>query len=40
MERASERPLSELKPEELEALWVDAKRKLRNSAEIVEGAGK
>ena len=40
MERASERPLSELKPEELEALWVDAKRKLRNSAEISEGAGK
>jgi len=28
MEEASERPLEELAPEELEALWAEAKRKL------------
>ncbi len=28
MERAAEKPLEELKPEELEALWVEAKKKL------------
>lgn len=30
MELATERPLEELKPEELEALWSEAKRKLAN----------
>ena len=30
MESISERPLEDLKPEELEALWVEAKRKLAN----------
>lgn len=28
MEMNSEKPLEDLKPEELEALWVEAKRKL------------
>jgi XTP/dITP diphosphohydrolase/ATP diphosphatase len=32
MELSSEKPLEELKPEELEALWVDAKRKLASKA--------
>jgi XTP/dITP diphosphohydrolase/ATP diphosphatase len=32
MERASERPLEELGPEELEALWAGAKRKLAGSS--------
>jgi MazG family protein len=32
MEEASERPLEELAPEELEALWAEAKRKLAASA--------
>jgi uncharacterized protein YabN with tetrapyrrole methylase and pyrophosphatase domain len=31
MELASERPLEELAPDELEALWADAKRKLASS---------
>lgn len=33
MELSSEKPLEDLKPEELEALWVEAKRKLANSGE-------
>jgi len=32
MEIASEKPLEDLQPAELEALWVDAKRKLAVSA--------
>jgi len=32
MEIASEKPLEDLQPAELEALWVDAKRKLAISA--------
>lgn len=36
MERSSEKPLEELKPEELEALWVEAKRKLTNSPSAAE----
>lgn len=33
MELSSEKPLEDLKPEELEALWVEAKRKLADSGE-------
>jgi len=36
MELGSERPLEDLKPEELEALWVEAKRKLAKSAPRTE----
>jgi uncharacterized protein YabN with tetrapyrrole methylase and pyrophosphatase domain len=36
MEMDSERPLEELKPEELEALWSDAKRKLAKAASAPE----
>lgn len=36
MELASEKPLEELLPAELEALWVDAKRKLAAASEEVE----
>jgi hypothetical protein len=32
METASDRPLEELAPEELEALWAQAKRKLAEKA--------
>jgi nucleoside triphosphate diphosphatase len=32
MEQVSEKPLEELKPEELEALWTEAKRRLGNPA--------
>jgi uncharacterized protein YabN with tetrapyrrole methylase and pyrophosphatase domain len=44
MEIASERPLEELAPEELEALWAGAKRKLAMSeapqgAAALEGRG-
>jgi MazG family protein len=39
MERVTDRPLDELKPEELEALWVAAKDKLRKAdAPVVTGA--
>jgi XTP/dITP diphosphohydrolase/ATP diphosphatase len=34
MERASERPLEELAPEELEALWAHAKQKLAATGEV------
>ena len=36
MEMDSEKPLEELKPEELEALWVEAKRKLATEASLPE----
>jgi MazG family protein len=36
MEMDSEKPLEELKPEELEALWVEAKRKLAAGASVPE----
>ncbi len=36
MEIDSEKPLEELKPEELEALWTEAKRKLAKSASAQE----
>ncbi|MGC1422848.1 MAG: nucleoside triphosphate pyrophosphohydrolase [Terracidiphilus sp.] len=36
MEIVSEKPLEELKPEELEALWTEAKRKLAKSASAQE----
>ena len=36
MELISERPLEDLKPEELEALWVEAKRKLAKPASQTE----
>jgi MazG family protein len=36
MELISEKPLEDLKPEELEALWVEAKRKLANPAPPTE----
>jgi uncharacterized protein YabN with tetrapyrrole methylase and pyrophosphatase domain len=32
MERASDRPLEELGPAELESLWAEAKRKLASSS--------
>ena len=38
MELTSEKPLEELKPEELEALWVEAKRRLAADAQV-EGTG-
>ncbi len=37
MEMASERPLEELKPEELEALWAGAKKKLAGEPKTREG---
>jgi MazG family protein len=37
MELASERPLEELSLDELEALWVKAKRKLAEQSEMMEG---
>jgi MazG family protein len=37
MELASERPLEELSLDELEALWVEAKRKLAEQSETMEG---
>ena len=37
MEMDSEKPLEELKPEELEALWAEAKRKLTKAASAPEG---
>ena len=37
MEVNSEKPLEELKPEELEALWAEAKRKLTKAASAPEG---
>ena len=36
MEMDSKKPLEELKPEELEALWVEAKRKLATEASLPE----
>ncbi len=36
MELISEKPLEDLKPEELEALWVEAKRKLAGSQQAAE----
>jgi XTP/dITP diphosphohydrolase/ATP diphosphatase len=36
MEMDSEKPLEDLKPEELEALWVEAKRKLAADASLPE----
>jgi len=38
MEMDSEKPLEELKPEELEALWAEAKRKLAESESAPEAA--
>ncbi|HUX45632.1 MAG TPA: hypothetical protein VMV57_12850, partial [Terracidiphilus sp.] len=40
MEQASTRPLEELKPEELEALWVEAKRKLAAAETLSETGSK
>ena len=37
MEIASESPLEELSPDELEALWAGAKRKLAEQSENMEG---
>jgi uncharacterized protein YabN with tetrapyrrole methylase and pyrophosphatase domain len=34
MERTAEKPLNELKPEELEALWVGAKRSLEQRSQV------